>query len=320
VPIVSALSAVLGWLGRQRTRAIAAVVIIAVAVPPVDALFRPFVTEAVFALLCIAFLRVDAAALRGHLKRPGLIIAATAWSSLALPIVFGICGLLLHLDTRAPDIFLALMLQAVASPMMAAPAFAALMGLDATLVLTTLVTSTALTPFSAPVFTYLFLGPALTLSPLALGVKLMAILIGSLAVAAVVRRLAGAAAIRRYDDQINGLNIMLVFCFVAAVMQDVAGRFIAAPLLMLELTAAAFVISFAVLGLTALVFLKSGAERSFVLGMMASQRNMGLMLAATGGALPALTWLYFALAQFPIYLSPLLLSGLARRVKASGEK
>jgi BASS family bile acid:Na+ symporter len=38
------------------------------------------------------------------------------------------------------------------------------------------------------------------------------------------------------------------------------------------------------------------------------------MLAATGGALPDLTWLYFALAQFPIYLSPLLLSGLARRV------
>ena len=38
------------------------------------------------------------------------------------------------------------MLQAVASPMMAAPAFAAVMGLDATLVLTTLVTATALTP------------------------------------------------------------------------------------------------------------------------------------------------------------------------------
>jgi BASS family bile acid:Na+ symporter len=42
---------------------------------------------------------------------------------------------------------------------------------------------------------------------------------------------------------------------------------------------------------------------------------MGLMLAATGGALPDFTWLYFALAQFPAYLSPLLLSPLARRVK-----
>jgi hypothetical protein len=49
---------------------------------------------------------------------------------------------------------------------------------------------------------------------------------------------------------------------------------------------------------------------------MASQRNMGLMLAATGGALPDFTWLYFALAQFPVYLSPLLFTPLARRVKA----
>jgi BASS family bile acid:Na+ symporter len=321
VPVLIAFSAALAWLGRQRTRAIAAVVIIAVAVPPIDALFRPYVTEAVFALLCIAFLRVDATALRGHLKRPGLVLAATAWSSLVLPALFGTGGWLLHLDARAPDIFLALMLQAVASPMMAAPAFAALMGLDATLVLTTLVTSTALTPLSAPLFTYLFLGPALTLSPLALGLKLLAILFGSIAVAAVARRLAGAAAIRRYDEQINGLNILLVFTFVAAVMQNVAERFMAAPLLMFGLTAAAFAISFAVLGLTALIFFKAGAERSFVIGLMASQRNMGLMLAATGGALPDLTWLYFALAQFPIYLSPLLLSGLARRVKeASGKK
>jgi hypothetical protein len=38
------------------------------------------------------------------------------------------------------------------------------------------------------------------------------------------------------------------------------------------------------------------------------------MLAATGGALPDLTWLYFALSQFPIYLSPQLLQPLARRV------
>jgi BASS family bile acid:Na+ symporter len=48
---------------------------------------------------------------------------------------------------------------------------------------------------------------------------------------------------------------------------------------------------------------------------MTSQRNMGLMLAATGGALPDLTWLYFALSQFPIYLSPQMLKPLVRRLQ-----
>jgi BASS family bile acid:Na+ symporter len=41
---------------------------------------------------------------------------------------------------------------------------------------------------------------------------------------------------------------------------------------------------------------------------------MGLMLAATAGAVPDLTWLYFALAQFPIYLLPQLLKPLAQRL------
>ena len=58
---------------------------------------------------------------------------------------------------------------------------------------------------------------------------------------------------------------------------------------------------------TQAILAATGRERAFVLGLMASQRNMGLMLAATGGALPEFTWLDFALAQFPVYLSPLLL-------------
>jgi hypothetical protein len=49
---------------------------------------------------------------------------------------------------------------------------------------------------------------------------------------------------------------------------------------------------------------------------MVSQRNMGLMLAATNGALPDLAWLYFALSQFPIYLSPQLLKPIVSRANS----
>lgn len=318
--ILTALSAALGWLGRQGSCAIAAVVFIAIALPPLDALCKPFVTEAIVALLCLAFLRVDTTALRGHAKRPGLVLAATAWTTLTVPALFGAGCLLARLDVRSPALFLGLLLQGVASPMMASPAFAAVMGLDATLVLTTLVIATALTPLTAPLFTFAFVGPQLALSPLMLGLKLFAILAGALAAAVIIRRRAGAAAIRRYSDQIDGLNILLVFFFVAAVMENVAAQFIAAPLAMLGLLTLAFAVTFAVLGLTAFAFAKAGRERAFVLALMASQRNMGLMLAATGGALPDLTWLYFALAQFPVYLSPLLLTPLARWVKAGAKK
>jgi hypothetical protein len=316
MPVLGALSAALAWLGRQGSRAVAAVVFIAIALPPLDALVKPFVTEAIFALLCLAFLRLDMAALAGHLRKPWLVLAATAWTSLVVPTLFGAGCLLAGLDHRSPDLFLALMLQGVASPMMAAPAFAALMGLDSTLVLSTLVVSTTVTPITAPLFAYAFIGPALTLSPLALGLKLFAILAGSLLLAVVIRRLAGLAAIRRHNDQIDGLNILLVFFFVAAVMENVAGQFVAAPLAMIGLTVLAFAVTFGAMALTVLVFAPVGRERAFVLGLLTSQRNMGLMLAATGGALPDLTWLYFAIAQFPVYLSPLMLTPLARRLKA----
>ena len=148
----------LAWLGGQGTRAIAALVFIGIALPPLGELLKPYVTEAVFLLLCISFMRVDLGALRDHLRRPGLVLAATAWTTLAVPLMSGGIGLLTGLDTRSPDLYLALMLQAVASPMMASPALAAVMGLDSTLVLVTLITSTALVPITAPLFAYVFFG------------------------------------------------------------------------------------------------------------------------------------------------------------------
>jgi BASS family bile acid:Na+ symporter len=312
--VLDAPAAALAWLGQQGTRAIAALVFIGIAVPPIGALLKPLVTEAIFVLLCIAFLRVDPAVLRNYLGRPALMLAATAWTMLVIPALFGVSCLVIGLPARSSDLLLALMLQAVASPMMAAPAFAAVMGLDATLVLVTLVASTALTPFTAPAFARAFIGPALTLSPLALGLRLLAILVGSALVAVILRRMVGLAPIERCAAEIAGVNILVLFVFVAAVMENVAARFFAAPLVMLELAALAFVVSFVVLGVTTLVFARAGPERALALGLMASQRNMGLMLAATGGALPDLAWLYFALSQFPIYLTPQLLKPLARRL------
>jgi hypothetical protein len=190
------------------------------------------------------------------------------------------------------------------------------MGLDSTLVLITLVTSTALVPITAPLFAYAFFGAALMLPPLGLGLKLFAILAGSLFVASAIRWTVGVAAIKRHEDAIGGLNILIMFVFVAAVMGTVAGSFSADPVKMIGLTLLAFAVFFALLGVTTLIFRGIGWEQALALGLMVSQRNMGLMLAATDGVLPGLTWLYFALCQFPIYLSPQLLKPIARKLSA----
>jgi hypothetical protein len=233
-----------------------------------------------------------------------------------VPLISGATSLATGFDTRSPDLFLALMLQAVASPMMAAPALAALMGLDSTLVLITLVTSTALIPLTAPLFAYAFVGSALTLSPPALGLKLFAILGGSLLVAAAIRLVAGASAIKQHKEAIDGFNVLILFVFVAAVMGPVIGSFSADPVKTIKLALFCIAVFFTLLGTTTLIFWKFGKQRAFALGLMVSQRNMGLMVAATDGVLPGITWLYFALSQFPIYLSPQLLKPIVRKLSA----
>jgi hypothetical protein len=302
------------WLGNQGTRAIAALVFIGVAVPPAGELLKPYVTEAIFLLLCTSFLRVDLGMLREYLRRPGLVLSATAWTMFAVPLMSGGIWYLTGLDRGSPDLYLGLMLQAVASPMMAAPALAAVMGLDATLVLVTLVIGTSIVPITAPLFAYVFLGSALTLSPLLLGLKLLAILAGSLCVAGAIRWTTGSEAVKRHARLIDGITVLFLFVFVAAVMGNVAGGILADPVRALKLTLLAFAVFFALMGLTALVFRKAGYERAMALGLMVSQRNMGLMLAATDGVLPGTTWLYFAFSQFPIYLTPQLLKPIVQRL------
>jgi hypothetical protein len=204
------------------------------------------------------------------------------------------------------------MLQGIASPMMAAPALAALMGLDATLVLVNLVTATALVPFVAPAPAQFSLEGNLAISPVALGSRLGIPLAGSLLLATILRRLVGAAAIEQHRDAVCGVTIIILLVFVSAVMGDVAPIAVPDPLAFAGLTALTFVFFVLLLLGTALMFWRAGRREALSLGIMVSQRNMGLMFATIDGALPGTTLLYFALCQFPIYLSPLLLPPLIR--------
>ena len=124
MPFLNAMAAVLAWLGRQGTRALAAMIFIGIAAPVFGTLLKPFVPQAVFVLLILAFLRVDPAAVRAHLRRPGLVIAISLWTMLALPALLLGAYALIGLPLRSPGLFLALALQAVASPMMSSPAIA----------------------------------------------------------------------------------------------------------------------------------------------------------------------------------------------------
>jgi len=303
----------LAWLGRRGTSALPLRPIIGIALPSLGALLKPLVATAVFLLLVLAFLRVDLAALRSHARRPMIVIAIAVWTMVALPACLCWGYHLLGIDVRSADLMLALVLQAATSPMMSSPAIAAMLGLDAALVLLGMVVCTAVVSFSAPVFVRIFAGDVVPIAPSVLGLKLFAILLGSAVTALIIRKLAGQDRIAHYTDHIDGCSVILMFIFIVAVTGGVGTVLVSDPLTVLGLIVLAFVLTFLLSGSTMIVFIRLGRRQAASLGLMASQRNMGLMLGAAGAVLPDLVWLYLGLAQLPIYTLPQLMKPLLRR-------
>ena len=320
-------AAALAWLGRHGTMAVAVSMFAGIALPPLGALIRPYFAETVIVLLVLAFLRVDPDALRAQWKEPRFLILAAVWTMMEMPVLamillFGLGRLVpggggLFAGGALPaSLVLALVLHAVAPPTFSSPSLAALIGLNGAISLALLIASTAATPFTSPALVAAFSGSEVTLSPVALGLRLVLILAGAALASLAIRAVAGKGWVERQAQRIDGLSVVMLFLFAIALMGDVLPNTLANPLLVLGLVALSTAVSIALTAATALAFLHSGREVAFTLGHTAGSRNMGLMLAAAAGSVPEFVWLYVALAQFPIYLLPLLYKPLVQRLVA----
>jgi BASS family bile acid:Na+ symporter len=313
MPILIALRAALAWLGRQGTRALAASIFLGLAVPPLASYVKPYLGETVFVLLLFSYLRTDPAAFRRYVRAPAIVIAAALWVMVALPLIFGTIYALSGVRDYMPALYTILILQIAIAPITSSAAFAALMGLDVALSLTTLIAASAISPVTTVAFSYLFLGTSL-FSPVELGLKLFFFFASSGAVAYAIRRLAGQEWIERQKEPIDGLNVIAVFIFAVAALDGVPRHFMEAPLFSFALLGLVVAVTVLLVAVTVLAFLRAGIRSGLVIGFAAAFRNLGLVMAAIGTTLPDVAWFYFALSQFPIYLMPALVTPLARRL------
>jgi predicted Na+-dependent transporter len=304
--------AALAWLGRQGTRALALSIFIGLAVPSLAAYVKPHLAETVFVLLLFSYLRTDPSAFSRVVKAPRLAILAAVWIMVAVPLLFGAAYAVTGLRDSQPALYTIMILQMAIPPITSSAAFAALMGLDVALSLFALIICNALSPVTTVAFSYLFLGTSL-ISPLELGGKLLFFFAASGAIAWGIRRLAGQRWIEQQKEALDGLNVLGVFIFAIAAMDGVPRHVMADPLFALGLLALIVILTLALIGVSALVFIRAGLDQGLVIGLLASFRNLGVVMAALGPSLPELAWFYFALVQFPIYLFPALLKPLARR-------
>ena len=297
----------LAWLGRLGTRAVAASLLAGLFLPQLAVLARPLLAPAVFTLLIVAFIRVPRDRLLDAVRRPTASLTAALWIMLFVPAAFAIALYGFGIAKAAPGLSLGIFLMLIAPPVVSSPAFAGLIGLNAIHSLAILLIAMVITPLTAPLFVAAVLDQSVSLDPLTIGARLFWLMAGAAIVAAIVRRFVGWQRIAASGELLDGINVVVLFVFIVALMGDTTFRFLEEPLRITLIVVLTFAIAALILGVTAFVLIRSGRAEALTAGLAASNRNMGLMPAAVGASLPPDTWLWFALAQFPIYLLPVII-------------
>lgn len=310
-PLARLLLAPLDLAGRHATTVLFLAVFVGLALPGLAALARPLLPIAVVLLLTTTLLRLDWHAIGRELRRPGLQVLLVPFLMLAMP---AIVWAVLQAVPLPQSLTVALVLMAAAPPIMSAAAIAILVGLEGPLALVGGLLATLLTPFVLPPV-------ALALLGLELGIGLgafmahLGLLVGiAVTVALLLRRLIGPPRLAELARPLDGAVVLLMLVFVVGIMDGVTEKALADPAKALLWALAACLANPLLQALGAFAFAWLGRRRALTVGLMAGNRNMGLLLAALPGVVDAGVALYFALAQIPMYVLPAVLRRLYPRL------
>lgn len=300
-------------LARHARALLALSLLVGIALPDLASVLKPWLPVGVAGLLWGAMVRLDWAAVRRHLGRPGPLAAGLAWMMLGMPFVAWAVAEILDLSL---GLTVGLILMACAPPLMSLPALALMVGLDAALALVLVVVGTFAAPLAAPALLHALSGLDVGGSAATLTLRL-ALLVGGCALAAVAfRRAVGPRGMARAAPGLDLFNLACLTLFAIAVMDGVAAALRSDPARVLALIAGTYAAALSLMVLTAAMFWRWGRPTALCVGYAAGSRNMALMMAALPATATGLEdlWLWFALVQFPIYTLPMLLGRPLRRL------
>lgn len=318
--LLAPLASGLALLGRYGTQGFALSIVLGLALPQFSAAARPLLPLTIFCFTTVVFLRADVTIISGLLRRPAKLALTCLWLGFAPALMLGGALALIGRDAIDPGLLLGIALMGAAPPIMSSPAIAILYGFEPSLIVAGVVIPTILSPFIAPLLTEWLAGSVVPLDRGALALRLAFFIGGGMLVAAILRRWLGMTRIHAMKANLDGFGVLMYFIFAVAAMDGVTKAALEEPARIALFCAIGFGI--AACGLLVSLLLPRGLRTSerLMIGYGTGQRNMGLLVAALGAGVPPTTYLYFAVAQFPIYLMPWLLSGVAARVRRHEER
>jgi predicted Na+-dependent transporter len=294
---------------------LAGCIFVGVAAPPLAALLRETLTVTVAGLMTLVLLRIDLAQVLSYLRRPLMVLALLAWLLLACPLLaYG----LVRATGLDGALGAALVIMATGCAATSSPAFARLVGLDASISLVAAVLSTLLVPFTAPPLALGLMGIDLAISLGGLMARLATIVGLPLLLALLIRQVTPPERLADWSGMVDGTVVVLLVMYGIGVMDGMQAKLLSEPAWVAAGLALAFAGNFGLNAATALAFLPAGQRVALAAGLLSGNRNMALYLAVLPAATDSRILLFFALCQFPLFLSPFLLRPVYDRLRGTG--
>lgn len=313
--MLTVLRQALALTGRHAPLAYALSIVLGLMLPQIASALRPIIPITIFMFIVLAFARANLPGLRAVFTRPGRLGLGLVLSTLLPPAIAFVVLSLPPLASADPGIRLAIAIMASAPILNGAPVFIGVIGLENSFALTIMVLGMVGTPFTAPFFASLLVGAHVPISPYALAERLAIFIGGGMVAGLAARWLVGTRRIAAAKNELDGCGVLLYFLFAIAAMDGVIAMALAHPIYIV-----AIIVTSALLALTGFAVsyaITPGIDFNdrFSLAICTGLRNMGLVLAPIFSVVPDTTFLYFALAQFPVYGAPVVLKALKARME-----
>jgi BASS family bile acid:Na+ symporter len=305
----------LEFLSRHATIFLAVGVLSGLVMPDLAHLLRPMLGLIVLFNLVAALVRLNFSEVVGFRRRPLLLLIVLLFVLILSPIALAsILNATVQFTSLSLGLVTALVLMAAAPPITSAPAFALILGLDAAFSVLIVVVAHLLVPFSLPVLAIVLLDLELDTSVAEMMMRLALIVGGSLLLTFALKRFPSSAEyINRSPKKIEGLSVLGLILFAIAIMDGVGEMALARPDFAILTIVAAFSANAGLQAVGVLVFWRTGKRIAFTIGHMTGNCNMGLVLAVLGSQANAEVAFFFALAQLPMYMLPLIALPIYRR-------
>ncbi|MEX0694091.1 MAG: hypothetical protein WD075_06590 [Rhodospirillales bacterium] len=309
------LNRLLALLGRYATQAMAGGVFVGLLLPELAATLRPGLALAVWGLLYLAMMRIEWAALVERIRKPALILILMAWMMVVAPSLMAL--LMLGVELR-PGLEAALILTAASSSLFSTPALAVMFGLDSVLLLIVLVATTLLVPITLPLAALTLLGFDMGADPVAMMGRMAFIVLSAAASAGLTRKLLGNARLVTAAPLLDGVVVILLIAFAVGIMDGVTAKLLTDPADIVYVTALSFAAYIGMMLISFLVFLvaipDAGRRGALSAGFISGTRNLAIILAVLPPSVDPDIPLFFAIGQFPIYIMPLILKPVFRKL------